>query len=223
MSRPRLTRGRDLDHVAWLYDPLVERLSFGREQRFRVKTMELLAVAPADQVLDVGCGTGTLTLMIADRLTASGSVVGIDAAPKMIAIAEKKARRRSSTAHFQVGIAEELAFPDESFTVVVNSMFTHHIDHELKQRFFAEAWRVLKPGGRLMTVDIDRPTTVPAKVAGWLGRYLLLQPELEDNLHGRLPQLLEEAGFIGVRRLAHLHGLISFFVAAKPASERDAQ
>lgn len=212
----RLTRGRDLDHVAWLYDPLIEKLSFGREQRFRAKTMELLELAPTDQVLDVGCGTGTLTLMVAERLSGKGMVIGIDAAPRMIAIANNKARRAGSSARFRVGIAEQLDFADDFFDVVVNSMFTHHIDHELKQRFFAEVWRSLKPGGRLITADIDRPTTRLAKVAGWLGRYLLLQPELTDNLRGCLPELMAAAGFTGVRRTAHLHGLISFFHASKP-------
>jgi ubiquinone/menaquinone biosynthesis C-methylase UbiE len=95
-------------------------------------------------------------------------------------------------------------------------MFTHHLDHELKQRFFREAWRTLQPGGKLITADIDRPTTLLAKTAGWLGRYLLLQPELEDNLHGKLPTMMKKAGFVEIQRLAHLHGLISFFTARKP-------
>lgn len=212
----RITRGRDLNHVAWLYDPLIEKLSLGREQRFRATTLELLELAPTERVLDVGCGTGTLTLMIANRLTAQGSITGIDAAPRMIAIAQKKARRASSPAQFLVGIAEQLDFQNNSFDVIVNSMFTHHIDHELKLCFFREACRTLKPGGRLITADIDRPTTLPAKLAGWLGRYLLLQPELEENLRGELPMLMERAGFDQVRRLAHFHGLISFFHARKP-------
>lgn len=219
MNRTK-TRGRDLNHVAWLYDPLIEKLSFGREQRFRARTMALLELAPTDRVLDVGCGTGTLTLMIADALAGQGEITGIDAAPRMIAIAKEKAGRTGSAAQFQVGIAEQLDFADNFFDIMVNSMFTHHIDRELKQRFFREAWRALKPGRILITADIDRPTTLPAAATGWLGRYLLMQPELEDNLRGHLPALMTKAGFVDINRLDHLHGLISFFRAIKPLADQ---
>ncbi|BCR06346.1 methyltransferase [Desulfuromonas versatilis] len=210
------TRGRDLNHVAWLYDPVIEGLSFGRERRFRDKTLEHMAFSPTDRILDVGCGTGTLTLQIARRLEAPGEAVGVDAAPKMIAIAAAKARRTGVPAHFAAGVAEALDFPDASFDLVVNSMFTHHIDTELKIRAFAEMYRVLRPGGRLVTADIDRPTTWWGWLMGWGGRVLLVQKELEDNLRGLLPGLMAKAGFVEVKRVDHVHGLVSFFTARRP-------
>lgn len=209
------TRGRHLNHVAWLYDPLVERMSFGRERRFREKTLELLEIEPDSRVLDIGCGTGSLTIMIAGRLGGAGKALGIDAAPRMIAIARNKAARAGSRAEFAVGVAEALEFKDAAFDIVVNSMFLHHIDHELKQLALAEMYRVLKPGGQLCTADIDRPTTRLAGFIGWAGRYLLFQPELEDNLNGKLPELMREAGFRDVRQREHLYGLASFFTARK--------
>jgi ubiquinone/menaquinone biosynthesis C-methylase UbiE len=212
---PVKTAGRDLNHVAWLYDPLVERLSFGRERLFREKTLQYLALGPGQEILDVGCGTGSLTLLIAEQLGA-GTVTGIDAAPRMIAIAEKKAARQGSAARFAVGIAESLDFADRRFDTVVNSMFTHHINHGLKERAFAEMYRVLRPGGLLVTADIDRPTSRLAAAVGWLSRYLLLQPELEDNLRGLLPDLMRQAGFTRVVRHEQVYGLVSFFTAVKP-------
>ncbi|OQX15579.1 MAG: hypothetical protein BWK76_12910 [Desulfobulbaceae bacterium A2] len=214
-DRP-LTTGRHLDHVAWLYDPVIERLSFGREAAFRRLTMEHLAPRPGERILDVGCGTGTLTLHIADAVGAAGAVTGIDAAPRMIAIACDKARHQGSPARFVAVAAENPGMADGAFDAVVSSMFTHHVDHELKQRVFAQMYRLLRPGGRLVTADIDRPSTAWAWTLGWASRWLLLQPELEDNLRGLLPQLLVAAGFIDTRRVAHVHGMISLFVSHKP-------
>jgi ubiquinone/menaquinone biosynthesis C-methylase UbiE len=113
-------------------------------------------------------------------------------------------------------VAEELDFPDAHFDVVVNSMFSHHVDRELKQRAFAGMFRVLRPGGTLVTADIDRPTTLMGWLAGWGGRWLLLQPELEDNLRGRLPTLMAEAGFSDLQLRDHLFGLVSFYTAQRP-------
>lgn len=209
------TRGRHLNHVAWLYDPLVEKMSFGRERRFRETTCKIMEPSPKDHVLDIGCGTGSLTLLIADRLSKGGRVIGVDAAPRMIAIARRKASRGKSCAEFVIGVAEALDFADNSFDHVVNSMFSHHIDSGLKMLAFKEMHRVLKPGGKLCTVDIDRPTTVSAFLLGWASRYLLFQPELEDNLRGELPELMAAAKLTHIRQVEHLYGMVSFFVATK--------
>lgn len=212
----RVTRGRDLDHVAWLYDPIIERLSFGREQRFREKTLHYLELKPGERVLDVGCGTGTLTLAIGRQLADGGVVWGIDAAPRMIDIARRKAAAAQLAVQFAQGVAEHLEFDDVMFNVVVNSMFTHHIDTSLKQQAFAEMFRVLRPGGRLVTADVDRPTTIAGWFLGWGARVLLLQRELVDNLRGDLPVLIADAGFVDVNRCDHVYGLVSFFTARKP-------
>lgn len=213
------TRGRDLNHVAWLYDPIIEGLSFGRERRFREKTLEYLEFAPTAHILDVGCGTGSLTLLIAQRLQGAGEAVGLDAAPRMIEIARHKAQRRQLPARFLTGVAEQLPFPEASFDLVVNSMFTHHLDTELKKRAFAEMFRVLRPGGGLVTADVDRPTTLTGRLLGWGARYLLVQRELVDNLRGELPAMMNAAGFRAVRRRDHVYGLVSFFSAMRPGVE----
>lgn len=216
MEKILYTRGRHLNQVAWLYDPLIEKCSFGRERVFREKTMHHMSLSPTDRILDVGCGTGNLTLLVAGNLVSPGSITGIDAAPRMIHIARKKAEQRAVQAEFRTGVSEALDFPDDYFDIVVNSMFTHHIDTELKRISFAEMYRVLKPGGRAVTADIDVPTKFISKVIGWGSRYLLFQKEIEDNLLGHLPGIMAGAGFEDIRKTEHIYGLVSFFICNKP-------
>jgi len=216
MEKVLHTRGRHLNHVAWLYDPLIEKCSFGRERTFREKTMKHMCFSSSDRILDVGCGTGSLTLLIAEHLSCPGSITGIDAASRMISIAKRKAESIGVRADFQTGVSEALDFPDSSFDIVVNSMFSHHIDTELKKDSFSEMFRVLKPGGKVVTADIDMPTMFLSRVIGWGSRYLLFQKELEDNLLGMLPLIMADAGFVDIKQVEHLYGLVSFFTCSKP-------
>jgi len=119
------TRGRTLDHAAIVYDALEPILLLGKQAEYDRHLVSLLSVSESDRVLNLGCGTGVLTRMIADRLQtttrAGGENVGIDAAASMIAVARKK--RGSNTCRFEVMAAEELHFADASFDAVVSSLF----------------------------------------------------------------------------------------------------
>jgi demethylmenaquinone methyltransferase/2-methoxy-6-polyprenyl-1,4-benzoquinol methylase/phosphoethanolamine N-methyltransferase len=140
-------------HWAARYDAVVQMMTLGRAGRFRRRMADLLHVKQDDAVLDVGCGTGDLALVLAQRIGAYGSVLGIDPAPEMIARAQRKAQRRHSRATFQVGVAEALPCAPHSFDQVVTSLVLHHLPGELKHRALASMAQVLKPGGQLTIVD----------------------------------------------------------------------
>jgi len=127
----------------------------GREGQFREWTVDLAAITPGDTVLDVGCGTGNLTLAARDRAGTDGEVHGIDAAPEMIQEAERKAAERELDVRFQIGLIEEIPFPDGTFDVVLSSLMLHHLPRDLKRQGVAEISRVLKPHGRFVAVDLD--------------------------------------------------------------------
>lgn len=147
------TTGRVL-HWARFYDAAAFLMTFGREGRLRRETVERAGVAPGHSVLDVGCGTGSLTLAAKAAAGASGQVHGIDPSPEMIEVSRKKAARKRVDVDFRLGVIENLPFPDASIDVVLSSLMLHHLPDDLKRKGLAEVARVLKPGGRFFAVDM---------------------------------------------------------------------
>jgi len=143
--------------IRWprFYDALNRIHFLGREGLYREKTVDLAVITSGDHVLDVGCGTGNLTIAAKLRAGVEGQVYGIDAAPEMVREAERKAAAKQLEIRFQVGLIEALDLPDDEFDVVLSSLMLHHLPKDLKQRGIAEIARVLKPGGRFLAVDVD--------------------------------------------------------------------
>lgn len=181
------TQGRT---IRWAnrYDLLVFLLTLGQANMFRSRTVDLVGVVPGEAVLDIGCGTGDLAIQIRRRAGTTGTIVGIDAAPEMIARARKKALHRDMAIEFRVELVEALSFADQTFDVVVCSLVFHHLPETLKRQGLVEIQRILKPGGRFILVDFLRSShRIPLHAA--------LQTGLQD-----LPPLLQEAGFLQVER-----------------------
>src|SRR3984893_18725052 len=136
--------------MEWFIDTFVFR---GQVRELRLRTTTLARMQPGDAVLDVGCGTGTLVMEVARRVGRAGRVVGIDPGREQIARARAKAARRNVPIEFQIGVIEQLAFPDQTFDVVFSTLMMHHLPAPLKRQGLAEIARVLKPGGRLVIAD----------------------------------------------------------------------
>jgi ubiquinone/menaquinone biosynthesis C-methylase UbiE len=113
-------------------------------------TFVLERIDSSDDVLDIGCGTGRLTLPVARR---AHSVTGMDLTAGMIEEASRKARDEGLDVQFEQGDMAALPFPDNSFDVVVCMLALMHVPPEDHSRVFAEVRRVLRPGGRLL-VDV---------------------------------------------------------------------
>ncbi len=177
-------------HWAWGYDWLVGALTLGRAGALRRQTVRLAQIQPGERVLEVGCGTGDVALRARAAAGPAGAVVGIDPAPEMIARAQRKAARRRVGIDYRVGVVEALDFPDASFDVVLSSMMMHHLPPSLKHRGLAEIRRVLKPGGRLLVVDVTRPTTRQGRLMRTLALHGGARTGAQD-----LPALLRDSAF----------------------------
>ncbi|TMC92764.1 MAG: methyltransferase domain-containing protein, partial [Chloroflexi bacterium] len=148
-----LNGGWRYDLGIWFIDTFVFR---GQLRELRRKTANLARMQPGEQVLDVGCGTGTLAMEVQSRVGRAGRVAGVDPGTQQIARARRSAARRHVPIDFQIGMIEQLPFPDQSFDVVFSTLMMHHLPASLKRQGLAEIARVLKPGGRLVIADFKR-------------------------------------------------------------------
>ena len=155
---------------------------------------EVLEGEPAE-VLDLGCGSGTLAIALA---VAPGPhrVTGIDGDPEILDIA--RAKPGSQEVELVEGLADGLPFDDGSFDRVVTSLLLHHLEPPVKRAALAEAHRVLRPGGRLHVADFGRSQD-PAMRILFAGLQLLDGfSNTADHPAGRLPGMIKDAGFSDV-------------------------
>jgi ubiquinone/menaquinone biosynthesis C-methylase UbiE len=203
------TQGITMGWAAPIYEAYCPLLGLGAG--FRQATLHHAGLREGEQVLDVGCGTGVLTRLAADTVGAAGAVLGVDAAPAMIAKAQREAKRCGSGASFRVAAIENLPIVSGRFDAVLSSLMLHHLPPDAKRQGLHEVYRVLKDGGRLIVADIDRPEGLWRLVV-WP---LLFMPSVVPNLRGEIPGYLERVGFKAIEARGRWGGLLTFWVAYK--------
>lgn len=178
-----------------LYDPITKLT--GADAAKRV-LLDQAALRPAHRVLDIGCGTGTLALLI-KRLYPDVAVVGLDPDPKALTRARKKAAWTGVTIQFNQGFSDELPYPEASFDRVFSSFMFHHLKDEDRAKTLINVRRVLVPNGSLHLLDMERPE---AEARGWWAGMLRSNPHLKDNSPGTVLKMMADAGFVGANRVA---------------------
>jgi len=188
-DKDQLIKGQ-MEKMVDTYDSYMKKATFGREQLLRRMTVELAGVKIGDTVLEVGCATGTLTLAAKQAAGSSGQVFGIDIIPGMIEVSQRKAAQANAEVTFKVGSIDSIPFPDSHFDEVLCSFMIFHMSDKTRRKGIAEIQRVLKPGGRLLLLDLALP---PHPFQRWIAR-TLLGFSADDDLLNLIP-LMEASGF----------------------------
>lgn len=172
------------------YDLYMKRITLGREDALRKMTVNLAQIKQGDSVLEIGCATGSLSLAAKRQAGKEGRVFGIDIIPGMIEVSMKKAAQANMDVSFQVGNIQDIPFPDEHFDIVMCSFMIFHMSEKVRNNGIKEIFRVLKPNGKLLVLDLALP---PNKVSrGILKLFLgfMLKHDLEE-----LKPIMESSGF----------------------------
>jgi SAM-dependent methyltransferase len=220
-ERPRYLPATGRLPLTALYDPVIALTMRERAFRGAVIAAALAEVGTPETILDIGCGTGTLAIALADAAP-DAAVTGVDGDPGILERARRKAARIDRRVGFVEGHAEALPFPDGSFDCVTTTLMLHHLDPQTKRAALLEIARVLRPGGRLVIADWGRPRDLLA-AAGFLALRLLdgLEPT-RDHAAGRLPQLVATAGLPDARVERHwrtVWGTLDLLTAHRPADD----
>jgi demethylmenaquinone methyltransferase/2-methoxy-6-polyprenyl-1,4-benzoquinol methylase len=201
------------------YDRGMRLLTLGRLGR--VHRDIAARVEAGDRVLDLGCGTGALAVLLARK---GAEVSGIDISPPMLSQAARRVREEGledRVALRELGAVDlDTAFADASFDVVTSTLVFSELSADEIVYALAECWRILRPGGQLLIADEVLPDSWWGRIATWLVRlpFALLATLLTQNTTHRVAGLgerIERAGFEIVDMGYYLAGTLQLFVVEK--------
>jgi len=205
------------DWLLPLYDPLVKLLGSDSAHR---QLLDQASIRPGHRVLEIGCGTGNLVILV-KRRHPEAEVVGLDPDPKAHTRGRRKAERDALSIQFDRGFSDALPYPAGSFDRVLSAFMFHHLlNSEEKTKTLLEARRVLVPGGSLHLLDFGGTT---GRSQGYLERFLHRTERLQDNAGERVVSLMREAGFEDPAEVAHrvmtIFGRVTYYRASLPRQQ----
>ncbi|MBI4313586.1 MAG: ubiquinone/menaquinone biosynthesis methyltransferase [Candidatus Omnitrophica bacterium] len=222
------------DQISPRYDLFNRLASFGLDQRWRRRAVAAAGLKKGMNVLDLGAGTGDLSLLAAQQVAPTGFVAALDVSPKMLQIAQQKAARAPWGYHVRTveACAEELPFQDAALDAVLSAFVMRNVTDLAKT--FQESHRVLKNGGKIVILEFFRPQSplmrfghnfwmmTGALTIGWLATGLRWPfSYLRKSIASFVPPkefiaALEQSGFSQVTQTPLLGGAVMIYRGIKP-------
>jgi demethylmenaquinone methyltransferase/2-methoxy-6-polyprenyl-1,4-benzoquinol methylase len=214
------------DRIAGFYDLMNSVMTAGLHHRWRARAADLAALAPGDSALDVACGTGDLAIELARRVGPGGEVVGSDFSEEMLA----RARAKAPELTWEWGNALELQYEADRFDAATVGFGARNFSD--LDRGLGEMARVVKPGGRVVVLEITTPHRPPLSLfySVWFDRVIPLIGRVtgEDEAYTYLPSsvkrfpgpeglagAMERAGLRQIRWILTAGGIIALHVGTK--------
>ena len=214
------------DRIAGFYDLMNTVMTAGLHHRWRARAADLAALGPGDSALDVACGTGDLAIELARRVGSGGEVIGSDFAEEMLG----RARAKAPALSWEWGNALELPYASGRFDAATVGFGARNFSD--LDRGLAEMARVLKPGGRVVVLEITTPRPAPLSTfySLWFDRVVPLIGRLtgEEEAYTYLPNsvkrfpgpeglaaAMERAGLGDIRWILTAGGIIALHVGRK--------
>lgn len=210
--------------IADRYDLITRVLSYGQDARWKARLVSMAEVRTGDRALDLACGTGDIALAVAAR---GATAVGLDITHRMLQLAQAK----STAARFITGDMTSLPFRSASFDLVTTGYGLRNVPD--LDAAIDEIARVLRPGGRLLSLDFNRPESAVVRAAylayltavgatlGWLlhrdpdtYRYIPASIRRYPGARGVADRMVGR-GFTKVRVVPLLFGLMSLHIAQR--------
>ncbi len=147
------------DRIAGPYDAMNSVMTAGLHHRWRERAADLTCVRPGDRALDVATGTGDLALVLAGRVGPAGEVVACDFSQRMLELGREKSASARADVRFEAANALALPYPDDAFDAATVGFGARNFAD--LERGLAEMTRVLRPGGRVVVLEITTPQRPP--------------------------------------------------------------
>jgi len=219
------------DRIAGRYDAMNSVMTAGMHHRWRRRAADRADLRPGDSALDVCCGTGDLALELARRVAPEGRVIGCDFSEPMLDLARDKAEERGAEGvRFEWADALRLPYDDGRFDAVTVGFGVRNLAD--LDRGLREMTRVLRPGGRLVVLEITQPRRPPLSTfySLWFDRIVPVLGSLAgdsdaysylpESVRGfpdphRLASMMAAAGLDGIRYTVLAGGIIAIHSGAR--------
>jgi demethylmenaquinone methyltransferase/2-methoxy-6-polyprenyl-1,4-benzoquinol methylase len=215
------------DRIARVYDLMNSLMTAGLHHRWRERAADLAAVGPGGRALDVATGTGDLAIELARRVGPTGTVIGSDFSEAML----DRARQKSSAVTWEWANALELPYPDGGFDAATVGFGARNFSN--LDRGLAEMARVVRPGGRVVILEITTPQRPPLSTffSIWFDRIVPALGKLagDPDAYAYLPSSVKRfpapealaarmaaAGLTDVRWILTAGGIIALHVGTVP-------